>query len=244
MTSRLDDGRDVGPDGPVGLTGLTSKATAAVLAALLPGLRAAGVADLTLTATGGVDAARAVRAGDESDLVFLDVATLTELADEGRLDRATIRGLFVSTMVAAVPAGVAPPPLVTEQDVRSALAAARAIGYSTGPSGTALLALLERWGIREALSDKLVQAPPGVPVGSLLTSGQADLGFQQYSELMTIDGLQIINGLPADVGVTTTFGGAVGVASTHADVARAVLGRLGSPDVADIVRSHGMATAV
>ena len=58
---------------------------------------------------------------------------------------------------------------------------ARRISYSSGPSGEHLKRIFERWGIAESVSPRLVQAAPGVPVGSLLAKGQADLGFQQLS---------------------------------------------------------------
>ena len=59
--------------------------------------------------------------------------------------------------------------------------AAASIGYSTGPSGIALKRLFERWGIADEIEQRLVQAPPGVPVGTLVARGEVELGFQQLS---------------------------------------------------------------
>ena len=67
--------------------------------------------------------------------------------------------------------------------------AAPTVGYSTGPSGVALIQLFERWGIAEGSAGRLVQAPPGVPVGALVARGEVALGFQQLTELMHLQGI-------------------------------------------------------
>lgn len=77
---------------------------------------------------------------------------------------------------------------------------ASAIGYSTGPSGLALLQLLERWGIAAQVQSRMVQARPGVPVGSLVARGAVALGFQQLSELIHVPGIQIVGNAAAGRG--------------------------------------------
>ncbi|WP_404814023.1 substrate-binding domain-containing protein [Kitasatospora fiedleri] len=91
------------------------------------------------------------------------------------------RPLWDSATVAAVPADAPPADLATTADLRTLLTTARAVAHSTGPSGTALRALVERLGLTARV--RLVQAPPGTPAGHLLTDGRADLAFQQHSEL-------------------------------------------------------------
>ena len=58
--------------------------------------------------------------------------------------------------------------------LREAVLAARTIGYSTGPSGQHLLKVFERWGIAQAVAPRIVQAPPGVPVGQLIAEGAVE----------------------------------------------------------------------
>ena len=70
-------------------------------------------------------------------------------------------------------------------------------GYSTGPSGTSLLALFERWGILRDVQPKLRQAQAGVPVAAMVASGDAALGFQQRSEMVDASGIRVIGDLPA-----------------------------------------------
>ena len=146
-------------------------------------------------------------------------------------------------MAVAVPAGAARPSIETEQDVRQAVLSARHIGYSTGPSGDHLLVLFDRWGIGAVVKDRLVQARPGIPVASLVAGGEADLGFQQLSELLNVDGIAILGLLPEAIQGTTTFSGGIARASTQAERVREVLAFMASPAVASIKRRHGMEPA-
>jgi molybdate transport system substrate-binding protein len=125
--------------------------------------------------------------------------------------------------------------------LRAAVLQAGRIAYSTGPSGVALMALFERWGITQALQGRLVQARPGVPVGSLIAEGAADLGFQQLSELLHVEGLALLGPMPPGLEIVTTFSGAVGAHSRQPALARQVLDFFASPASADAKRRHGMA---
>jgi molybdate transport system substrate-binding protein len=124
--------------------------------------------------------------------------------------------------------------------VRRAVLSARTIGYSTGPSGEYLVGLFRRWGIADAIQERLVQAPPGTPVGALMAKGDVELGFQQLSELLSVEGLDVLGQLPSAIQHMTTFAGAVTTASTQADAARTVLDFMASPALADLKRRHGM----
>jgi len=143
----------------------------------------------------------------------------------------------------AVRKGAARPVVDTEDALRATVLSAHRLGYSTGPSGVALQQLFERWGIAEAIRARVVQAPPGVAVGTLLARGDVDLGFQQLSELLHIDGIDVIGGMPRGLEIVTTFSGAVCAASTRPDVARAWLDFIRSPACDEARRRHGMQPA-
>ena len=112
--------------------------------------------------------------------------------------------------------------------------------YPTGPSGTALLRLFERWGLKDALAARLVQARPGVPVGGLVASGEAELGFQQLSELMNVPGISLLGGMPPGLEIVTSFVGAVGACSAQPEAVGGLLDFMAADDTRALKRQHGM----
>ncbi len=225
------------PSAPI--TGISSMATRALLAELT----AAYGQPVSIEAVGGVDAARRVQAGEAFDVVVLASDAIDKLVAAGRVVAASKVDLVHSGVAVAVPAGAAHPDIASEDAVKRAVLAAPTLGYSTGPSGVQLGKLFERWGIAEQIAPRLVQAPPGVPVGALVARGEVALGFQQLSELMSLEGIDVIGPLPPAIQITTTFSAGVCAASTQPDAARALLAYLASPEVASIKQSHGMETA-
>ncbi|HEY0821567.1 MAG TPA: substrate-binding domain-containing protein [Rhizobacter sp.] len=224
---------------PTPLRAISSMATRQVLAELADRWREAGGAPLQIESVGGVDAARRVEAGEAFDLVFLASDALAKLAAAGHVNAASTRAIVDSSVAMAVRAGAARPEVGSEDALRATVLAARAIGYSTGPSGTALLKLFERWGIADTVKPRLVQARAGVPVGSLVASGEVELGFQQLSELMNLEGITLLGGMPPGLAITTTFSGAVATRAKHPD-AQAVLDFMAAPATAELKRRHGM----
>lgn len=207
-------------------------ATRHVLADLAAAAEAAGLPALEIESVGGVDAAARVAAGEAFDLVFLAEGALGRLAAEGRVVPASVTPLLRSQTAAAVTSTSAAPAVAPiggdgetalafpdARAVREALRSAGRTGYSTGPSGTALLRLVEEWGLTDELGDRLVQARPGIPVARSLADGEVDLGFQQLSELVGVEGVRILGVLPPECAIDTVFGGAVAATSTDAAAA-------------------------
>lgn len=228
---------------PAPLKLISSMATRALLAELAAVWQAEPeAAKLSLEAVGGVDAARRVAAGEAFDVVVLAADALDKLIAAGHVLGPRV-DLLRSDVAVAVRAGAATPDIDSEAALQRALHAARSVGYSTGPSGTQLLALFERWGMTEAMRAKLVQAPAGVPVGELVASGRVELGFQQLSELMSLPGIQLVGLLPAPVQITTVFAAAVAATSAQPEATRALLAWLAAPERATILQRHGMRPA-
>lgn len=193
-----------------------------------------------IESVGGVDAARRVSDGEAFDLVFLASDAIDKLQAAGKVVAGSRVDIARSGVAVAVKQGDPLPDLAGEASVKQAVIAAPSIGYSTGPSGTALLKLFERWGIFEQVKDRLVQATPGVPVASLVAQGKAAIGFQQLSELLHVEGITIAGALPDAIQITTVFSGAVCAVSTQQDAARELLRFMSSPEAADAKRKQGM----
>lgn len=220
------------------ITGISSMATRLVLSELAERYEAATGTQAAIKAMGGVDAAKLVRAGEPTDIVILASNVMKQLEAEGHVVTGSIRGFARSGMAIAIPAGAARPDISDEAAVRRAVEAAERVCYSTGPSGDHLLKLCERWGL--AGSDRLLKAPPGVPVGSLVAEGKADLGFQQLSELIHVAGIEIVGPLPPDIQSVTIFAAGIASASEQQDETAQLIAFLASPEADDARQAQGM----
>jgi molybdate transport system substrate-binding protein len=165
------------------------------------------------------------------------------LAAAGRVELGSRVDLARSGVSIAVAAGAPRPEIGNEQAVCDAILAARSIGYSTGPSGAHLSRLFERWGIANTIAPRIVQAPPGVPVGTLVARGEAELGFQQLSEFMHLLGIDIIGSLPPEIQIITVFSAAVCTTAESADAAKSLLSFLKSSRAESTMLGHGMEPA-
>lgn len=218
-------------------------ATRQVLAELAADyVRRSGCA-VAIQSVGGVDAAGRVQAGEPFDVVFLASDAIDKLIASGHVASGSKVDLVLSPVAVAVRAGAPQPDIATEEALRQAVLAAPSVGYSTGPSGTALIRLFERWGIVEKMQGRIVQAPPGVPVGALVARGEVALGFQQLSELMHLEGIAVVGPLPEPAQIVTTFSAGVCAASSQPDAVRGLLDFMASPNAAPAKRRHGMEPA-
>jgi molybdate transport system substrate-binding protein len=192
---------------------------------------------------GGVDAARLLRDCKAVDVIVLASNVMEQLEKEGWVVPGTRSDIARSGVAIAVRTGLPHPAIATEEDVKQAVLGARKISYSSGPSGDHLKRLFERWNIAGVVADRTVEAKPGIPVGHLLARGEADLGFQQLSEFLDLEGIDIIGPLPADIQTITVFTAGVGTRSPHPDGARAFVAHLISPDTQAAKQKLGMEAA-
>ena len=196
---------------------------------------------------GGVTAEQRILDGESFDVIMLAADAMERLAVAGKLDRTRIVGVVNSPIAVAVHPDVAAPDIHDPDAIRNAVLRARAVGYSTGPSGKYILRLLEQWGVsadEDAAGPRPTQARAGVPVGSLVASGEVDIGFQQLSELLNVDGIQLLGPLPAPLQMVTTFSAAPGAGTPDRQTAaQAFLKFLASPAAEPTKIAHGMTAA-
>jgi len=224
------------------LTGISSMATRQVLDDATGLWRRRG-GNVSFDSVGGVEAAKRLQGGEAFDVVVLAAAAIDKLVATGRVLAHGKIDLALSSVAIAVRQGAAQPAVATERDLREAVLSADTIGYSTGPSGVALLEIFERWGITERVRPRLIQAAPGVSVGTLIARGDVALGFQQLSELAGLDSVAVIGSMPPGLEIVTTFSGAICATSMQADAARALLAFLHSPAADEAKRRYGMQPA-
>jgi len=225
------------------LTGISSMATRQLLAELTRAYAERSGQTVAIESVGGVDAAKRVQAGEAFDLVILASDAMAKLMAAGHLRADSLTPLVHSGVAVAVPAGSPMPDISSEEAVRQAVLAAPTLSYSTGPSGVALAKLFERWGIAERIKERIVTAPPGVPVGSLVAKGEVALGFQQLSELIHVPGITIVGPLPSAIQITTTFSAAMTTGCTRPAQVQALLDFMASPEAAEAKQRQGMEPA-
>lgn len=218
-------------------------ATRAIIADLSRDFEDQSADRVAIEPMGGVDAARLVRNGAKTDVVILAGPVMRELETEGLIVTGSIAPFARSGMAIAVPAGCPWPDIGSEAALARAISSARKIGYSTGPSGRHLLKLCDKWGFRPLIDDRMVEAPPGVPVGTLLANGEVDLGFQQLSELHNVPGIEVVGPLPEAVQVLTVFSAGVCSGTQNVDATRRLIAFFASPVADETKRNHGMEPA-
>lgn len=223
---------------------LSSMATKGVLEELAPAFERATGVKVIPESIGGVDVNKRVKAGEAVDLVVLAANAIDTLINEGHLVAGSRVDLVTSGVAIAVRAGASRPDIGSEAAVKAAVLAAKRVGYSTGPSGVYLAKLFERWGILEQIQARIVVAPPGVPVGGLVARGEAELGFQQMSELIHLPGIDVIGVMPPAIQTITTFAAGIAVASTMpVATVRGFLDFARSAAAAAAIRANGMERA-
>jgi len=207
---------------------------------LVPGFEKATGNKVT-TAWGGVNAvAKRVADGEVADVVMLPAAQIDDLIKLGKLAADSRVNVATSGIGVAIRAGAPRIDAGSSDGIRKALLAAKTIAYSAGPSGVHMARLIAMWGLTDQLKGKIVPPIPDVPIGEMVARGDADIGFQQVSELLPVKGIDYLGPLPLDIQEVTVFSAALHKAAGPTDAARALLKFLTAPEAAAIIRKTGM----
>jgi len=219
---------------------LASNAIKEAALELFPQFEKASGNKVVVTWSGTVDIKKKIAAGEVFDLVIVASPELDTFAKDGKIAAGSKVDLVRSSIGVAVKAGAPKPDFKSGDDLKKTLLAAKSVGYSTGPSGVYLVSLFEKMGIADQIKAKAKITTPGVPVASLIRSGEAEIGFQQVSELIHETGIDFIGALPNDVQKITTFSGGIHSASKEQAAAKALQTFLAAPARADTLKKHGL----
>lgn len=223
---------------------MTSGAFTATYLELGPGFeRATGHRLVTATTSTGVGAdaipARLSRR-EPADVIILPAEALDDLERKGLVQQGSRVDLARSTIGMAVRAGARKPDISSVDGLRRALLAATSVAYSSSVSGDYLVnELFPRLGIAEAMK-KTGRRIERERVGAVVARGDAEIGFQQVSELLPIEGIDFVGPLPADVQRVTTISAGVAAHATHPEAARRLVAYLASPDATPVLVKTGM----
>ena len=190
--------------------------------------------------TGTLDANKRLAAGESYDLLIMSAPSIDEHIKSGKVAAGSRVDLAKSGVGVGVKAGAPKPDISTTEALKKTLLAAKSIGYSTGPSGVYMIGLFQRLGIADEIKPKLKQTPTGVFVGSIIANGEAEIGFQQVSELSHFAGVDYVGPLPADVQRFTMFSSGIMAGAKEADAAKALVKFITSPTAAGAFKKRGM----
>ena len=183
--------------------------------------------------------------GEPADVVILDGGAADDLAKKGLARADTKVELARSQIGMVVREGARKPDIGTVDAFRKTLLAARSIAYSDSGSGTYLSTVLfAKLGVADQVAGKSrkVRGPPsGEPVAAVVARGEAEIGFQQVSELIHVAGVTFVGAIPAELQPGFSFAGALTTAAREPEAATALIKFLASPHAAPALQKAGLA---
>src|SRR3984893_16292803 len=181
-----------------------------------------------------------LQSGESADVVILATSALEELVEKHKVIPGTRVDLARSLIAMAVRAGAQKPDISTLEGLKRTLLTAKSIAYSGSTSGVYLSTeLFPRLGIADEIRSKCRRIDTGV-VGTDIARGDAEIGFQQLSELLPIAGIDIVGTIPPEAQKITTFSGGVAANSKQPEIAKQFLQFLASPEAAAAIKKNGM----
>jgi molybdate transport system substrate-binding protein len=225
---------------PAEIRVLSSIATKEVYLELVPTFEHASGHKVSTTWAGTVDIMKRMAAGERYDIVMISSKELDDLVQQGKVAAGSRADLARCGIGVAVLAGAPKPDISSGEALKRTLLAAKTVGYTSGPSGVYMSQLIERMGIAADIKSKHRGVPSGGTIGTIVASGEAEIGFQQVSELVHIKGIDYVGPLPADVQKITVFSAGIQVGAQHADAAKELLAFLTAPAATPLYRKHGL----
>lgn len=224
---------------------MTSGTFTAALLELAPAFeRTAGHRVVAATTTMGVGdqaIARRLQRREPADVVIVDDDALAQMVTDGSVIGATRTPLARSGIGMAVRAGAPRPDISTLEALKRTLLSATSVAYSSSVSGRYLTTeLFERLGIAQQMAGKSRRIE-GERVGAVVARGDAEIGFQQTSELLPVAGIEYVGPLPPEVQRVSMFSAGVTTHTRNRDAAEALIRFLASTDATEAVTRSGLA---
>ena len=225
---------------PVEIKVLSSIATREAYLELVPQFERARGHKVATTWAGTVDIMKRMASGERHDVVMISSKELDELMQQGKIVAGSRVDLARCGIGVAVRAGAPKPDLSSGDALKRTLLAAKTVGYTSGPSGVYMGKLIERMGIAAQVQSKHRGVPSGGTIGTIVASGEAEIGFQQVSELVHIKGIDYIGPLPADVQHITVFAAGLHAGAKQPEAAKALVEFLTAAPAKAVYKKNGL----
>src|SRR4051794_28667276 len=178
--------------------------------------------------------------GEPADVLIMVGYALGDLVKRGKVNADSRVDLVKSPIGIAVKSGAPKPDISSADAIKRALLAARTIAYSDSTSGVYISTeMFQKLGIADEMKDK-ARKIPATPVGEIVAHGDAELGFQQISELKPVPGIDIVGQLPPELQKITVFSAGIASVSKEPEAGKALIELLASPAAAPIIINSGM----
>ena len=222
---------------------ITTAMQAAIVELVPPFERATGhKVTISYDPSGGL--AKRLRGGEFADIILIASVELDKLIGEGKVkDRTDVSRTGIGL---AVKKGAPHPDVSTPEALKRTLLAAKSVGQSSieggGITAVHVQRVFSQLGISEQVLPKLKFAAggPNGRVSVLVASGEAEIGLQQVSELMSNSEVKVIGMLPAELQQITIYSAGVTTSAREAAAAKALITALTAPSAATIYNAKGL----
>ena len=178
--------------------------------------------------------------GEPADVLILVGYALGDLIKQGKVMPDSRVDLVNSKIGVAVKAGSPKPDISSVDAVKRALLAAKTVAYSDSASGVYISTeMFKTLGIADEMKDK-ARKIPATPVAEIVARGEAELGFQQISELKPISGIDIVGPLPDALQKVTVFSAGIAAVSKEPEAGKALIKFLASPAARATIVNSGL----
>jgi molybdate transport system substrate-binding protein len=178
--------------------------------------------------------------GEPADVLIMVGYALADLAKKGKVVPDSQVDLVKSPIGVAVKAGAPKPDISSADSLKRALLDAKTVAYSDSASGIYVSTeMFKKLGIDEEMKGKARQIP-ATPVGEIVAKGEAEIGFQQISELKPVAGIEIVGPVPAELQKITIYSAGVATVSKEPEAGKALVRFLGSPAAREEIVKSGM----
>lgn len=178
--------------------------------------------------------------GEHADVVIMVGYALDDLIKQGKVDPASRVELADSRIGLVVRQGAPKPDISSVEGLKKTLLDAQSVAYSDSASGVYIeQQLFKKLGVEDQLKPKAKMIPK-VPVGSVVATGDYQLGFQQVSELLPVPGVTFVGKIPESVQSVTRFAAGIPVGAQHPKEAKALLDYLAAPAAQADVQATGL----
>ena len=178
--------------------------------------------------------------GEPADVLIMVGYALGDLIKQGKVIADSRVDLAKSPIGIAVKSGTPKPDISSADAVKRTLLAAKSIAYSDSASGVYISTeMFQRLGIADAMKDKARQIP-AEPVARVVARGDAEIGFQQISELLPVPGIEVVGQLPPELQKITVFSAGIATAAREPEAGKALIKFLASPAASAAIVKSGI----